>query len=569
MQDPYTRHAQRFFEQYQRLRFEDVHSAWLTHLPPAGFALDVGAGSGRDAAALARRGWEVLAVEPAAGLRALGADATKGLSVQWLDDKLPELAAVRALSYRFNLILVSAVWMHLPPTQRERAFRILAELLAPGGVLVISLRHGAGDAERTFYPVDRQELEQSPRKRALLTVVAAADADQLLREGVRWETLVFRLPDDGTGALPLLRHVIVNDNKASTYKLGLLRALTRIADGLPGMILKRSDDWVELPLGLVALYWIKLYQPLVLSHKLRQAPGSGGYGFASDDFYALANVSPLDLRVGRTLGGDLGPVVLRAIRAAARNITDMPVRYTSWPAGGPQVFDSSVSATRIGPGPARLDRETLARFGTFRVPPLLWDCFSRYACWLEPAIVNEWTQLMQGYEVRDHSDVYQRALAWEEGRRDTAQVRRIVDERLERNQLTRCVWSRSDLRRSQYHIDHCFPWSRWNNNDLWNLLPATARANAAKAEKLPAAPLLEGAKPEILDWWRAAFIGPEREQQFYMEAEGALPLVRHDRTLESVFEGMLQQRLRLKMNQQLAEWMGFGSAQSTARQLST
>src|SRR5690606_7747655 len=137
MSDVYSRDAQRFFEQYQSLRFEAVHHTWLTRLPqPPGFALDIGAGSGRDAAALAARGWDVLAVEPADGLRELGEQATQGLSVQWLNDRLPDLSQVRALSYRFQLILVSAVWMHLPPGQRERAFRILTELLAPGGVLI-------------------------------------------------------------------------------------------------------------------------------------------------------------------------------------------------------------------------------------------------------------------------------------------------------------------------------------------------------------------------------------------------------------------------------------------------
>ena len=42
------------------------------------------------------------------------------------------------------------------------------------------------------------------------------------------------MADDGTGALPLLRHVILNDAKSATYKLGLLRALCRAAeqDGL-------------------------------------------------------------------------------------------------------------------------------------------------------------------------------------------------------------------------------------------------------------------------------------------------------------------------------------------------
>lgn len=142
MSDAYTTHARRFFEQYQRLRFEDVHAAWLQYLPSQPeFALDVGAGSGRDAAALAERGWEVLAVEPSNGLRALGQEATAGKNVHWLADALPDLGQVRALSYRFNLVLVSAVWMHVAPGQRERAFRILTELLAPGGLLVITLRH--------------------------------------------------------------------------------------------------------------------------------------------------------------------------------------------------------------------------------------------------------------------------------------------------------------------------------------------------------------------------------------------------------------------------------------------
>src|SRR6476620_12488576 len=31
---------------------------------------------------------------------------------------------------------------------------------------------------------------------------------------------------DGTTALPLLRHVILNDQKSATYKLGLLRAIS-------------------------------------------------------------------------------------------------------------------------------------------------------------------------------------------------------------------------------------------------------------------------------------------------------------------------------------------------------
>jgi len=281
--DNYTENARYFHEQYQSRDFESVHAKWL-HLLPAqhGFALDVGAGSGRDATALARRGWEVLAVEPSEGLRGLGEQATRGQSVQWLDDRLPELNQLRMHSYRFNLILVSAVWMHVPPGQRDKAIRILAELLAPGGLLVITLRHGPSLDTRRFHETDLGELEALARKRALITVQAERDNDRFNRPEVWWETFAVRLPDDGTGALPLLRHVIVNDDKSSTYKLGLLRAVTRIADGVPGMVLNRTDDWVELPLGLVGLYWLKMYHALILQHGLRQRPGPGGYGFARE-----------------------------------------------------------------------------------------------------------------------------------------------------------------------------------------------------------------------------------------------------------------------------------------------
>lgn len=76
---PYHEHARRFFDQYQSVDFEQVHRDWLSLMPEqSGLALDVGAGSGRDARALAERGWQVVAVEPADNLRQLGRKYTDG-----------------------------------------------------------------------------------------------------------------------------------------------------------------------------------------------------------------------------------------------------------------------------------------------------------------------------------------------------------------------------------------------------------------------------------------------------------------------------------------------------------
>ena len=59
------------------------------------------------------------------------------------------------------------------------------------------------------------------------------------------------------GPWPLLRHIILNDDKYATYKLALLRVLCRIADGAAGYARDADDQHVAVPLGLVGLYWIR------------------------------------------------------------------------------------------------------------------------------------------------------------------------------------------------------------------------------------------------------------------------------------------------------------------------
>ena len=87
-------------------------------------------------------------------------------------------------------------------------------------------------------------------------------------------------------------------------------------------------------------------------------------------------------------------------------------------------------------------------------------------------------------------------------------------------------------------------------------MPTTTAANANKAEKLPAAPLLLAARERITHWWETTYLGTAQEEQFFIEAQAGLPLVGNQRSLDAVFEGVAHQRRRLKMNQQLAEWYG-------------
>ncbi|MCG5549622.1 class I SAM-dependent methyltransferase, partial [Halorhodospira halochloris] len=225
--------------------------------------LDIGAGSGRDAAWLAVQGHDVVAVEPAAELRQEAQRRHRDERISWLGDSLPDLAAVHRLGTSFDVILLSAVWMHVPPNERSRAFRKLVTLLKPGGVLAITLRLGEPDTERGMHAVSIEELHQLAREHGAYIEHSNHSSDALGRAGVSWAEVAVRLPDDGTGSLPLLRHIILNDNKSSTYKLALLRTLCRIADSADGLAVVDDNDKIKLPMGLVALTWIRLFMPML------------------------------------------------------------------------------------------------------------------------------------------------------------------------------------------------------------------------------------------------------------------------------------------------------------------
>jgi len=193
----YSENAEQLCEQYNNLDPEDVHLSWK-HLieNKNGLALDIGAGSGRDARWLANKGWDVVAVEPCNDFREIAKiKIPQTGSVTWVDDKLPDLQKTKSLDYLFNLILISAVWMLLPQKKRERAFRIITDLLAPEGLLIITLRHGTNtkeNAKRNFYTVSREELEHFARQSEVIPISNSQDTDRLNRDDVEWETCVYK-----------------------------------------------------------------------------------------------------------------------------------------------------------------------------------------------------------------------------------------------------------------------------------------------------------------------------------------------------------------------------------------
>lgn len=563
----YDADAEALSERYETLD-ATTHQARFADLLPRGLdrlALDVGAGSGRDAAWLASLGFDVVAAEPSAGMRTAGQARHSDAPIRWINDRLPGLEAVHALGLAFDVILLSAVWQHVPPGDRKRAFRKLATLLKPGGLLALTLRHGPPPRGRSMHAVSAGEIESLAREHGLLVNRVVAGADVQGRPGVSWTTMCLTLPDDGAGALPLLRGIILNDDKSATYKLGLLRSIAKIADTAPNLgVADPLEDRVRVPLGAVSLNWIRIYLPLV-SRALPQMPrnaGPDGLGFAKEGFRALlaSGLVGQDLRIGATFTGERAVIVARALGEAARTIGTMPANFIRFPNSDERIFGVQSGRSRRT-AQLVLDAETLGAFGTLSVPGHIWRAMQRLGAWIEPVLIAEWARMTRTYAERSGRLIgageVEAALTWADPTRDVRVAREAALAGLLHGQPLRCVWSDRRLSPESLDIDHCLPWAAWPCGDLWNLLPAHRTVNQhQKRNLLPSAAALAGARDPIIAWWERSWrTEPATRARFEREASAALP-IEGTASSSDIFIALEWRRLRLRQDQQVAEWGG-------------
>ena len=193
--DWYDEHAGTVADLYEKATFEMVNG-WFSHLLPPSPAtvLDVGAGSGRDASWFAANGYSVVAAEPSASMRAIAGRRYPDSRIRWIDDRLPDLDAVTRFGWLFDLILLSAVWMHVPARDRRRAFRALIALLEPGGILAMAFREGPANRESCIHRVSLAEIKALVREHETMSELRYEASFRLPPDGLRWRQVAIGSP---------------------------------------------------------------------------------------------------------------------------------------------------------------------------------------------------------------------------------------------------------------------------------------------------------------------------------------------------------------------------------------
>jgi 2-polyprenyl-3-methyl-5-hydroxy-6-metoxy-1,4-benzoquinol methylase len=152
--DYYNKNAQSYIERTFHVEMESCRHRFLQHLAPGAKILDAGCGSGRDAVAFTKKGYDVL-----------GFDASVAM-VKYVRETL-HLPVVQGFfqemefSELFDGIWASASLVHVMPSDLSDVLHRFWKALKPDGIIAISFKDGQGvhkEIDRTFTYMDKKSL---------------------------------------------------------------------------------------------------------------------------------------------------------------------------------------------------------------------------------------------------------------------------------------------------------------------------------------------------------------------------------------------------------------------------
>ena len=323
--------------------------------------------------------------------------------------------------------------------------------------------------------------------------------------------------------------IIERDSKTTTYKFALLRGVIDIIQENSPFIIHEKDK-VWFPTGLLIEKWLIYYYPILESEIIiPQINGSANLAFDTQFQSIISSY--------RTRGGfsafynDLKnkgiPKIFQddffsLFKKVRDTITKMPMKYI-----GRSISNEYYSIFNFKTVPIRRKTEIdlqflIQEFGIFSIPKQYYEAFNVLGSFIngQDSILFKWAEFSVSASNQNLSidKVLNEVLKSPITKREIAESKRIYKEILQKEGQIYCVWTGEKI--SIYDIDHMIPFSILKNNDLWNLLPASAKTNNKKRDKIPSPNFIEKRKDSIIEYWE--IINKTQTKRFEKEIQVAL-----------------------------------------------
>ncbi|MEX2485790.1 MAG: HNH endonuclease domain-containing protein [Brumimicrobium sp.] len=363
-----------------------------------------------------------------------------------------------------------------------------------------------------------------------------------------------------------INQIIERDSKDTTYKFALLRATIEvIQQKSPHAIIRK--DRVSIPVGLLVLKWLEYYYPIIEA-KLPQKNGdnldSNTLSFRAQfeevtDYYRDKGGYDVFYKefMKCSYPDQMNEIMYTLCKKIRDTITKQPMRYI-----GRSISDDFYSIFKKEDGGPTLRKPKklnvtfmIERFGRFSIPVDYFNVFEYLGSFITGthSILINWAQFTvdKGDRSLTLQNVLPKILQSPLSERDTRITNSIFSKYISERGNLICVWSGKSIQ-DDLNIDHVLPFSVWRNNDLWNLLPANAKTNSDKNDRIPGVKILEKSKDRIVGYWQYI---RENEPEIF-DKELNISLIPNGITNQENWENLTFNALKQK-SQYLIETRGF------------
>ena len=369
-----------------------------------------------------------------------------------------------------------------------------------------------------------------------------------------------------------LSTIIEQDQTDNTFKYALLRATSEICQDNTHLI-KFDDKKATIPIGLLVEKWLFYYWPifeyqpyipqmperyhgerrlrLQFRDQLHEVINYYKNGNGISEFYNdyLTNQIPSNLE----------KKLMSLFKKIRWLIQRYPMKHL-----GKSVYDNYYKVFKPNkplPDPRKpISRDLLIEeFGTFSISLDYYRVFNVLGGYVigDQSIITQWAKLTEKFTNQNpnFSEIQTLLMEYPVTERQVQKVRTYYETLLDVKGLN-CTWSGKPIHfPSELHIDHMFPFAKYRNNDLWNLVPTLKHVNSRKGDRIPSPKLLTRRRTLIHEHWEK--MKSKYTAQF--ESEIKMSLIGYEQEIHSlneIFTAILEKSKYLINFRRYKHWDG-------------